>query len=336
MVAEGGAILNPRDELRHGVSFDAWAFVHAGLGDGLSEEELIAHLGIDEERWRAAEDAFQVDLLDDVEAGGIWTEAFDEAMRAARKKWSRRIPPLDVDLRAWLDFQRAWAGAQSPMDVLAIHGLRATDIHRLEEHWQERLAADEALQREALAIRQEPPGPAPTPRPEPVRLPSAGGTVEGADVTAGAVARSHRAPLPFAAGAGAPPPPKLSVPLPKVRRVDRPGTDETRVAGVADVAELVLPFLAPEPRAEGPAPAEPVELREGARPDRLSIERYAALCVDLIEAPDAHAAVLLRYGITPAEKLALDVHWTQRMAEDPATWLAWDRASTQHRAARAT
>jgi hypothetical protein len=144
----------------------------------------------------------------------------------------------------------------------------------------------------------------------------------------------RRALLPFAEGAGAPPHPKLSVSLPKGRRVDRPGADETRVAAVADVAELVLPFLAPELRIEGPAPA--VLAREGASPDRLSIERYAALCVDLIEAPDAHGAVLMRFGITPAEKLALDVHWTQRMAEDPATWLAWDRACTQHRAERAT
>jgi hypothetical protein len=39
-----------------------------------------------------------------------------------------------------------------------------------------------------------------------------------------------------------------------------------------------------------------------------------------------------RYGITAAEKLALDVYWTQKMAEDTTTWLAWERACAERRA----
>jgi hypothetical protein len=68
------------------------------------------------------------------------------------------------------------------------------------------------------------------------------------------------------------------------------------------------------------------------KPVALSVERYAALCADLIDEPDAHEVVLRRYGISAAERLALDVYWTQKMAEDPGVWLAWDRATAQHRA----
>jgi hypothetical protein len=109
------------------------------------------------------------------------------------------------------------------------------------------------------------------------------------------------------------------------------------VATPDEVAGLVLPFSASPPEFAAPEPAEPsASVAEAARDDAdaaaLSIERYAALCVDLIESPDAHEAVLRRYGINAAEKLALDVYWTQKMAEDTTIWLTWDRASAQHRA----
>jgi hypothetical protein len=338
MAEAARAISNDRDRAHHGVTFEAWAFVLAGLGDGLPEDELLAHLGITEEHWHLANATFQDDILDDVEAGGTLTEAFDEAMRAARTSWSRLIPPLDTDLRAWLDFYRAWTAAESPVNLLEAHGLRATDIHRLHHHWSGKLAKDEALRREALAILECPAGPMPAPKPE---LPRLRELVPGGDVDATKPARVRAvAPMPFSDGEPAPAHPRLSVPLPTSKRVAaaaRP--DETRVATPDELAGLVLPFSASPPELAAPEPEEPSAcVTEAAREERddvaLSIERYAALCVDLIDSPEAHEAVLRRYGIDAAEKLALDVYWTQKMAEDTTIWLAWDRASAQHRCRR--
>ena len=328
----------PTDRARthHGVTFEAWAFVLAGLGDGLPEDELLAHLGITEDHWHIANAAFQEDILDDVEAFGTLTETLDEAMRAARTTWSRRIPPIDTDLRAWLDFFRAWAAADAPMALLEANGLRATDIHRLNQHWSDKLATDEALRNEALAILASPPGPTPAPKAESPRLLRAS-TDEGTDATKPARVSAVE-PLPFSEGEPAPAHPRLSVPLPPPERVAPAERGElTHLATPGDSPGLVLPFSAGPPDWPVPEEAEasaPVAEDPRAETDgvALSIERYAALCVDLIESPDAHEAVLRRYGINAAEKLALDVHWTQEMAEDPTIWLAWDRASAQHRA----
>jgi hypothetical protein len=324
------------DRVHHGVSLKAWAFVVAGVGDGLAEEELLEHLGLGVERWQLAAATFNEDVLDDLEAGGSLTEEFDEAMHAARGVWSREIPPLDTNLQAWLDYYRAWAVDESPMAFLEAHGLRATDIHRLQDHWREKLAADEALRKDALAILQAPTGPVPTPRPKPPRLPPKRASADSADVTGEVKARRAAAPLPFAEGAPAPSHPKLSVSLPTPRKLGRAGANETRVVVAAGAARLVLPFLAPEPRAQEAVPSVPLPdvLAEDEERVALSLERYAALCADLIDAPSSHQMVLTRYGITPADKLALDVYWTKRLVEDVALWLAWDRACAEHRAGR--
>lgn len=335
MAEAARAIPNDRDRVHHGVTFEAWAFVLAGLGDGLPEDELLACLGITGERWQLANAAFQEDILDDVEAGGTLTEAFDEAMHAAWTRWSRRIPPLDTDLRAWLDFYRAWTAAESPMDFLEAQRLRATDIHRLQDLWLGRLAEDAALRAAASTILQEPPGPVPTVEPEAARLVVvAAATTETRDVT-GAAARGPRVSLPFTDGEPAPVHPRLSVPLPlSTKLAERAGADRTRVVGRAETGGVVLPFLAPEDVIldPEPSPTAPEPRHDDGERVPLSIERYAALCVDFIEAPDAHGPILMRYGITAAEKLALDVHWTQKMAEDTTIWLAWERACAARRA----
>lgn len=333
----------PSDGARahHGVTFEAWAFVLAGLGDGLLQEELLAHLGITDEHWDLASAAFQDDILDDLEAGGMLTEAFDEAMRAARASWSRPIPPLDTDLRAWLDFYRAWTAAESPMGLLEAHGLRGADIHRLHHHWSDRLAKDEVMQREALTILEGPPGPMPAPKPEPARL-REGVTTSGVNATTPAGARPLAAPLPFSNRDVAPPHPRLSVPLPRSKNVAKHVRgEETRSAILDEAGASVLPFSAGRPKSAAVEPSQATSSGSDAfRGDgagiALSIEHYATLCVDLIESPDAHEAILVRYGISAAEKLALDIYWTQKMAEDSAIWLAWDRASSQHRVCLST
>ncbi|APR87913.1 hypothetical protein A7982_13262 [Minicystis rosea] len=319
-----------RARVRHGVTFGQWAFVLAGLGDGLALEELLTHLRLDEARWESANAAFNEDLLDDVETCGVLTEQLDEAMRAARSKWKRPLPPLDVELRAWLDFQRAWAASESPLAFLEERGMGATDLHRLQQHWSGRLADEAALRAEAGAILGGAPGPVPTVKPAPAHL-GASPRDERGDMT-GAAARRRRAPLPFVGGEPGPAHPRLSVPLPP-KPAARSDRDVTRVACAADVEGLVLPFLAPEDiEPEDEPSGSAVAAPESPEWVPLPIERYAALCVDLITTPDARESILQEYGITEAERLRLDVHWTAEMAEDSTIWLAWDRACTERRA----
>jgi hypothetical protein len=329
---------------RHGVPFDAWAFVLAGLGDGLPLEELLAHLGVDDERWTQANAAFNEALLDDVEAGGTLSEALDEAMRDARKRWTRAIPPLDVELRAWLDFHRAWAASAAPLEYLRARGLQATDIHRLQAHWATRLAEDRALRDEALAILEAPAGPAPEPHPEPARLiPAVSDEASGTDRTPAHVGCPSREPLPFAEGEAAPAHPRLSVPLPPSQAATRHGTaEQTRVAVRLPGPEVVLPFPPPgkmgEPAggnhdSDPPGVAGAHVWAEGEGPEEFTVERYATLCVDSTELGIGESVLLRRYGITAAQKATLDTYWTQRMAEDTAIWLAWDRACAEYRRA---
>jgi len=324
----------------YGVSFGAWAFVLAGLGDGLPEDDLFSHLDLDEDRWQRADAAFNDALLHDVEAGGTLSEALDAAMRRARRSWTRAIPPLG----AWLSFYRAWAADTEPMALLARHGLRAADIHRLQDFWRARLANEPSLQEEALKILSSAPGPLPTPRPETPRLAAALREDSRPGTTGPLVRRRGDGALPFTAGEAAPAPPPLSVPLPPSRRVvRRTNAEQTRVtSGDDEVSVAFLPFApreddvepadAPaqadalsEPNSGVPAEADPVQ--------RFTVQQYAALCGDLMASAGAHPAVLERYEITALQKAELDAYWTQKMSQDAAIWLAWDRALAECSAA---
>ena len=318
-----------RTEGFHGISFETWAFVLSGLGDGFALFELLTYLELDEGRWSAADEAFQEELLSDVERGGGLSEALDDAMREAKKSWSRPIPPLDCDLQAWFDFYRAWTANEASMAFLHAMGLRASDIHRLQALWRDRLAGDASLRAEAMAILAAPARLAPMPNPEPPRLIGRSAPeVENADVTAPLALHPVGQSLPFVAGAAAPMRPPLSVPLPPPRVVARCGGPDEASSSPITGNEAVLPF----PVAASRKPASVIQTGDSL-PGTFTVELYAALCVEFMEAPSLGEATLTAYGITPAQKVKLDAYWTQRMAEEPAVWLAWDRACSAHRVA---
>ncbi len=64
----------------------------------------------------------------------------------------------------------------------------------------------------------------------------------------------------------------------------------------------------------------------------FTVERYADLCMDLMESADQEEGILRKYAITPWQKAELDAYWTQKMSEDTTIWLAWDRACADGRA----
>lgn len=78
---------------------------------------------------------------------------------------------------------------------------------------------------------------------------------------------------------------------------------------------LALPFVAPAP------PLEEV----------LSLDRYAALCVELSVHPEEAEAIFERYGLGSAEKrAAIDEAWMDRLHGDPEEYEAWQELYRRH------
>ncbi len=89
------------------------------------------------------------------------------------------------------------------------------------------------------------------------------------------------------------------------------------------------------PSAAPPAlPATPFEkpASEGAHAV-LSLERYAALQIDLASSRD-RAGVLQQYGLTEAQLRAMDAHWNEQMIKDSAVRDAFLKATAEHMRAR--
>jgi hypothetical protein len=153
-----------------GVSLAQYAIVIAGRADELPFADVLPLAGVPAKAWPAAEEAWGERLIDDLDADGPLTEELDARLAEARKLWSRPLPPLDTELRAWVDFERAWAREVDGDTFLADVGMRRADMARLGDLWSERLRADPELQREALRILADEPGKPPVPRPEPARI----------------------------------------------------------------------------------------------------------------------------------------------------------------------
>lgn len=228
-----------------GVTLAQFAFVRAGLTDGLELHELLGFVRLDARVWEAAEEAWDEHVLDAIEDDPSFFEALDQATAEARTHWTRRIPPLDEDLRAWFDFLQAWMGHADPVAFLEEMKLGVADLAHLHRLWSDRLAGDAKLRADALRVlgdeRREPPVPAP----ERPRLIRTGPAPRGSDGRTAAVVQARGQALPFAEGEPGPLPPPLAVPLPRRKRprATAPGLDDTRLGG-AQSAEMALPFMA--------------------------------------------------------------------------------------------
>jgi hypothetical protein len=233
-----------------GVAFGAYAFVTAGLSDGLPLEELLAHEDVDPRLWRSAEAAWLVRLTDDVEKGGLLCLELGALQARARESWARAIPPLDRELRAWLDFQRLLAERDDPLGYLASLGVTLGDMVRIQGDWTALLVKDAALREEAARVLEQPAEPVEVPRPAPPRL------VERApDTTTGTgffAAVGEVAELPFVKRAFVEPlgeeepyreAPALLAPLPEPP-AEAPSADDT-VAFELALERMALPFFTP-------------------------------------------------------------------------------------------
>lgn len=153
-----------------GVSLEQYAILIAGRDDDLPVEAVLSLAQVSAETWALAQEAWEERLLDDLDADGPLAEELMGKLAEARGRWARPLPPLDSDLRAWLDFDRAWAGEVDGEAFLARHSMRRADMARLHDLWSARLRDQPDLQRRALTILADEPGEPPVPRPEPATL----------------------------------------------------------------------------------------------------------------------------------------------------------------------
>jgi hypothetical protein len=257
-----------------GVTLTEYAFLRAGLADGLAAEELLGFLRLDAEAWAAAEEAWEDRILDAVgDMDAALLDELDARMAEARTHWTRRVPPLDDDVRAWFAFLHAWQSDAEPADFLQRMGLGTAEVAYLHRHWSERMAKDDKLREEALALLGQDLGEPPVPVPEPPRLRKRPEAEPARGYATEELAFGKGRTLPFAEGEPGPMPPPLAVPLParKRPRMTAPGVQETALLRAPPV-EAPLPFEpaeadAPRPGAEPSVQVEPAsELTSAAPP----------------------------------------------------------------------
>lgn len=169
----------PNHPVIAGVTLAQYATVLSGLEDELEREAVLSYAVVPAEQWDGIHDAWQRAVLDDLESGGDLAERLAEAMAAALLCWSRPLPPVDQDLRGWLDLLRAWSDELEPEAFLAEQGMRPCDMSRLHALWHRRIQADPAVRARAAAVLDEPPGAVPDIHPEPATLASGAPAMHG-------------------------------------------------------------------------------------------------------------------------------------------------------------
>jgi hypothetical protein len=151
------------------ISFEDYAFVSAGVADGLELAVLLRHLEVDPEVWRLGEQIWRERLRQDDSIEGGLHERLANEQEHARELWSRPIPPLDDDLDAWIDFQRHLLEQPNPLAHLEQLGITFGDLARLATLWQGRIHQDRTLLERMAKRLTEPPAdvriaPLPPPR----------------------------------------------------------------------------------------------------------------------------------------------------------------------------
>jgi hypothetical protein len=266
-----------------GIPLSLYAAVQAYLGGGLALEPSLDHAGLSPASWPAIEQAWITRLSESAADDGALIAACDEHRLAALAHVERRLPPLDEDLAAWLDFFRAFSASEDPGAFLGERGMIEGDVFLLLDLWQPRLVGDPAVRDRATALLGSAPGPVPAVRPalprlrpetrwprrsaEPPAAPAPGEAKAPSLATTGvAMPDLSKLPLPFARQKSGDPPPAAAIPGPVIQA--KRGLGDTAPVFAAP-ARPVVPFagargseppqapLAPPPAPEPTAAASP-------------------------------------------------------------------------------
>lgn len=247
------------------VTFEQYAFVTAGVADGIKLADLLEYQEIDPASWEMADEGFLDLLLDDVDAGALLTLRLGDLQLEARQLWRRSMPPLDTDLRAWLDFQRGLGLEEKPHERLRALGIGVGELGLLHREWSERLEKDTALRAEAAEILKDAPGPVEVavlaaPKLRPRDRPAGTGTgffralkfdeIMPFDADAPAVADAIASPRP----------PLISpLPIPPPQAAPEPDLDGTGELRLDMLGTRDVPFMPMESDAVGEEIAEDAE-----------------------------------------------------------------------------
>lgn len=152
------------------VTLTQYAAVLAALAEGHDLPRVLAQETIEPARWSDAERAWATELAEAAGEGPV-AEAFERCLALGQDRYGRRLPPLDEDLRAFLDFRRRFTTHADPIAFAESLGLRLTEVTRLCRMWSERMARDPAFAERAQVILREEPGELVAPTPVRVQLP---------------------------------------------------------------------------------------------------------------------------------------------------------------------
>ena len=141
----------------HGVSLAHYAAVQAGLAEKVPLDTVLQREGIDARAWPAAETAWSRRIAEDLSGDGALQEPFDAHLAEAQDRYGRRVPPLDDDVEAWIDFQRRLSTDTNPPALCAQLGLRLVEVARLRRAWSKRLRAEPELATRAREILERQP-----------------------------------------------------------------------------------------------------------------------------------------------------------------------------------
>jgi hypothetical protein len=148
-------------EVLHGVTLEAYAAVHAALGEGMDEARALAAAEVEPSAWPEADDAWSERLSDDFADEGPLQAEYDAHLHEAQTRFARPLPPVDRELAPWLDLVRHFTAAEEPLALLKKVGLRGADMTRLHRAWSKRLGDEPTLRAEAADILARAPGPVP-------------------------------------------------------------------------------------------------------------------------------------------------------------------------------
>jgi hypothetical protein len=142
----------PPDEPEAPISLEEYAFVTAGLMDEIDLADLLACRAIDAPVWNSGREFWEARILDEVALTGGISDRLSALRLESRRLWHRPVPPLDDDLRAWLDFQRTVLSRPNPLAELARIPITLGDLTAIQTLWQERLTSDDELARQVAKI----------------------------------------------------------------------------------------------------------------------------------------------------------------------------------------
>lgn len=154
-----------------------FAAINAAVAEQFPLEDVLALEGVSKTEWFEAEVKWKVRVAEDDQM----LERYLVALSEQQDRLSRRVRPLDDDLEAWATFLHLYRVDVDAFDLLALQGLRMSDLARLQRLWTFKLEMSTLLAERAsrhatrLAKRRD------------VRLPSI--TITPAVLTASPAAR---------------------------------------------------------------------------------------------------------------------------------------------------